>query len=333
MGCSVVHVRECGIHLCWGCGMKAKFKRDKVNSKRNKRLKFEEAKATEPAATAAAEVKRAKKIAHLKHKYEKFNSFALFEIYGGVFKGESLGLRVQQGGKRMDLQPIDCELPYTVEMMWHKTNEKRVLTTYTKGEGGAKKSNGCDKANRSRINNQVSAFKEMGDVFAQMDREDEEERIAMERRDYDRREAKNNWIGVQVQQFERDWLRTKGATYARTVSLQDRLEDCFKTEFDHAYASFKKDERKFYTNRLWRAVNSFATIESYLAKQVENAKDVSKYGKVIDSDKIIGLYDAMEGVVETVTVSSVLDDGIARAKKRMAETRAAYEEQKKQKIF
>jgi hypothetical protein len=128
--------------------------------------------------------------------------------------------------------------------------------------------------------------------------------------------------------LERDWLRTKGPTYAQTVSLQDSLEDCWKTEFDYAYERFKQEERSAYRFKLLREVNAFETIEAYLAKQDENAADLAKYGKIIDVDKIFGGYEVREG--GTVFVSS-LDDGIARAKKRMAETRAAYEAVKKQK--
>jgi hypothetical protein len=305
----------------------AKYRGRPINSARDKRLKYEAA-----LALGATDKKGKKTLARLKKNDETFTPFPPLVPMGGIFKGETLGLRVTQGDKAMDLQPKDCTLPHTVAMVWSNAGEENVIYSYTSGKGKAKKSNGCDKVNRKRLHNENAMAKEMDRCFAELDREDEEERIAAERLEDDRRNAKNDWIRVQVLQFERNWLRTKGTTYSQSVSLGDRLNDCLKTEFDYAYANFTKEARSTYRNRLCKEVNAFETIEAYLAKQAEYAADLVKYGKVIDTDKIFSRFTLLsKEEVETEETRTALDDGIARAKKRMLDARTAYDAKRQKK--
>jgi len=310
-------VQEVGLHLCNACGLSKMVHRNRKLVQHRKNV----AKYTAATALPTNQIK-ACRMNKLRLKAQK-PLYDKMPVRGGGYKGQYLQLRIEQGGIPAQEQSPDCTEPCVQQIFWGDV----LLTERTPGTNGSKKSNGCSQINRKRLRNEKNFSKAMGDAFAEMDKEDETERQRLSKIEQKKMDDKSDYIREQSKEKFQEWSMTIGKTFNRTHTLQELLDDDGSpTEFDRASTAFRNGSLSKFRTALRADLTSFDTIEDYLRQKAENAADIAKYGKIINTDKI---FDNIEKIASTVIAPVALMDGIELARKRMATTRDAYVKRQK----
>ena len=324
-GCSTHIVRQSGIHLCHGCLVSSAMYRGRcVKAARKNRKNLEEMrKSTDPGDLDKADTFE-----------NQMKSDPCNKIYvrGGNYIGESLHFKIYQGEKLMVDQPEDCDLSRRHEMTWlKKDGTEVVLADAEQGKNGARKSNGCSKANRERIREDKDAKRRKKREERLAKERAEEERRVAERLSQRRHDEKAAWSRHEAEKRMDGWWEEARENCSHETTLQERCYGIDESEYERQAERYVGGLRSTFQQRTFNEMSHYETLADFLEKKAEDARDMKKYGRVIDTSA--AAWDTREAREAKINrddssmlpeIANGLDDGIAAAKKRMFEARANY---------
>lgn len=349
-GCMSQMVRGNGLHLCHGCSVQTAMARvkemDGRHANRIKQLKHAEEKLKK---NNTQRNKNSLELHQQKFK-DRPEPYLPILVKHGQMKGARLQFRVQDNGvPTFKLPPEEVgkgDRDHTFVWIKEDGTEEELPCVYYPGKDGTKKGNGCSKANRKRIADERMAKREKAHKKREEARRKEQERLQAEIKQRRIEKEKSDWIHQEAKKHIATWWNEAKEKFSDELSLDDQLNDVFQTEYQREGERYVSAQHSRFCQRLSITMSKYITLADYLAKVAKDAKDMREHGRIIDDDAICDKWQkreqgsgyrtvaerAEEKAADTAK-SKVMDDVIARQKRKMAETRAKYmaEQAKRQK--